>query len=62
MCVCGKAHSKVHGLTFRGAAYGVVSIAPTALFEVRTRCASISGGNRHLATPFFAANSTLRCA
>lgn len=49
-------------LTFRRAAYGVVSKASATLLEVGTGRASVSRGNRHLATPFRAANSTWRCA
>lgn len=56
-CTRVGARRKGHGLTFRSAAYGVVSKASSALFEVGTGRASVSGGNRHLATPLCAANS-----
>lgn len=44
-------------LTFRSAAYGVVSETSSSLFEVRAGCASISRGDRYLAAPLRAADS-----
>ena len=56
------ARRKGHILTFRRAAYGVVSKASSTLFEVRTGRASVSRGNGDLATPFCAANPAWRRA
>lgn len=49
-------------LTFPAVAYGVISEAPSALFEVGARPSSVSGRNRYLATPLGAADATGRRA
>lgn len=49
-------------LTFPAVAYGVISEASSALFEVGARSSSVSGRNGYLATPLGAADAAGRRA